>query len=68
MVPKTAQRDLAREFLRRAQDDYQRAKTNRHQLAALARDHGLTNQQIANAYGVTEGAIRAMLKRAEDKA
>lgn len=72
MVPNNTQttdrRDLAREFLRRAQDDYERARDTRTQLAALARAHGLTNQQIANAYGVTEGAIRAMIKRTGDHA
>jgi DNA-directed RNA polymerase specialized sigma24 family protein len=34
----------------------------------LARQYGVTNQEIADVLGVTEGAVRALVKRAEKPA
>lgn len=45
---------------------YDHARKARIHAAIQARNAGLTHQQIADAYGVTEGAVRAMLKRAGD--
>ncbi|WKK11940.1 hypothetical protein QYN14_25680 [Rhodococcus ruber] len=45
----------------------QRQETNRlHRVhyMQLARQYGCTNQQIGDALGVSEAAVRAMLKRA----
>jgi len=55
---------IAREFLRLANDDYQRICNLRGYYAKIARQHGLTNQDIADEYGITEAAVRAIIKRA----
>jgi len=65
-LPQRAQKhtnELDRTFLGLANDAYQESKNNRVKYAQIARDAGLTNQEIADAYGVTEAAIRQMLKR-----
>lgn len=59
-------KQLDRTFLRLAHESYQESRRNRIQYALLAREMGLTNQEIGSAYGVTEAAIRQMLKRAAD--
>jgi DNA-binding transcriptional regulator LsrR (DeoR family) len=56
--------ELDRTFLGLANDAYQESKDNRVKFAQIAREAGLTNQEIADAYGITEGAVRQMLKRA----
>lgn len=38
--------------------------SKRAQVAATAREHGITYREIAEHYGITEGAVRQMLKRA----
>ena len=43
--------------------DLQSLATRRLQLMRIARDGGATNQSIADALGVTEPAVRSMLKR-----
>ena len=54
---------IARTFLRLANDQYRDHYRQRIYFARLARQHGLTNQEIATEYGVTEGAVRKMLQR-----
>lgn len=66
-ISSRAQKDtneLDRTFLALANDAYQESRQNRVKYAQLAREYGLTNQEIADAYGVTEAAVRHMLKRA----
>jgi len=55
---------IARKFLRLANDDYLRVCDRRGYYARIAREHGLTNQDIADEYGITEAAVRAIIKRA----
>lgn len=55
---------LARTFLKLASEQYQEHRRHRVYYAQMARDHGLTNQDIATEYGITEAAVRQMLKRA----
>ena len=55
--------DLARQFLHLANEEYQIRKRNRGYFASIAKSHGLTNQDIAEAYGITEAAVRALIKR-----
>ena len=57
-------KELAQTFLKLANDQYQQHRLHRAHYARIAREHGLTNQDIADAYGVTETAIRSLLKRA----
>ena len=67
-VPSYGQKDpkeLDRTFLALANDAYQESRQNRVKFAQLAREAGLTNQEIADEYGITEAAVRHMLKRAE---
>ena len=56
--------DLARQFLHLANEEYQIRRRNRGYFARLAKDYGLTNQEIADVYGITEAAVRALIKRA----
>lgn len=65
------QQEVARDALRIAADQYRRIQdlvqaeqNDRVLVTELARRNGITNQEIAEAYGVTEGAIRAMTRRA----
>lgn len=60
---KTAQ-DYALQFLRYAAEDYTQSIDRREYYAVAARRLGISYQQIADIYGLTEGAIRAMVKRA----
>ena len=64
-VPNEDHAALAREFLRMAHQNYQTHYAQRVYFARISREHGLTNKEIADAYGITEGAVRHMLKRAE---
>ena len=64
-VPNEDRAALAREFLRMAHQNYQEHYAQRVYFARISREHGLTNKEIAEAYGITEGAVRHMLKRAE---
>ena len=57
-------RELARTFLTLANDEYQKHKAHRGYYASIAKRHGLTNQEIADAYGITEAAVRTLIKRA----
>lgn len=58
-------KEIARTFLCLANGEYQARKQNRAYFAALAKSHGLTNQDIADEYGITEAAVRAMIKAAK---
>lgn len=67
MLPDAAPSDrkmIARTFLKLANDEYQTRRDHRAYFARIAKAHGLTNQDIANEYGVTEAAVRAMIQRA----
>lgn len=59
----TSRRELARTFLELANSEYQRHKLHRGYYARIAREHGLTNQEIAEAYGITEAAVRGLIFR-----
>lgn len=59
--------DFAITFLETAQRDYEHAIFMRTYYAKNARKHGITNKRIGQIYGLTEGAIRKMIKRAGDK-
>lgn len=52
------------EYLALCREDTERVARARIHYVALARLYGLTHQQIGDALGVTEAAIRAMLARA----
>lgn len=67
-VPESTRQELALELLAHAADAYQRAKTARDYFAARAREHGVSNLDIAAAYGVSEAAVRAMAKRDAQRA
>ena len=71
MVPQnkwhTEDSDFAIFFLETAQRDYEHALFMRTYYAKNARKHGITNKRIGEIYGLTEGAIRKMIKRAGDK-
>lgn len=62
--PVDDRKTIAREFLKLANADYRRVCDQRGYYATIARRHGLTNQDIANEYGITEAAVRAIIKRA----
>jgi len=57
-------RELARTFLKLANSEYQKHRQHRGYYATIAKQHGLTNQEIADAYGITEAAVRTLIKRA----
>lgn len=63
-TPASSRKDIARTFLKLANGQYQEHRQHRAYYARIAREHGLTNQDIANEYGVTEAAVRAMVQRA----
>lgn len=63
--------ELARTYLSMAAEHYHHtqeqrrlAQNGRAHFAELAKQHGITNVEIAHAYGISETAVRAMLKRA----
>jgi hypothetical protein len=59
-------KEIARTFLRLASAQYQEHRQHRAYYARIAREHGLTNQDIADEYGVTEAAVRQMIQRAAE--
>ena len=69
-VPNDGQdsKSLLREILRCNAEALAAADRQRVAAAKYARSVGLTYQQIADVYGMTEGAVRHMLKRAEGDA
>ena len=65
--PPRSAKDYALQFLQYAADDYAEAIDRREYYAVAAKRLGVSNQQIADIYNLTEGAVRAMLKRAGDR-
>ena len=61
-----SKREIALDYLRRVADDLNRAARLRIIYAQNARSHKATNQEIAEALGVTESAVRRMLTRHGD--
>lgn len=58
-------KEIARTFLRLANGQFQEHRRHRAYYARIAREHGLTHQDIADEYGITEAAVRAMIKAAK---
>ncbi|MBB5748560.1 sigma-70 family RNA polymerase sigma factor [Micrococcus sp. TA1] len=63
-------KDLARSYLKMAGNEHrtiqaqlEESASKRAHFAAIGRKHGITYREIAEHYGVTEGAVRQMLKR-----
>lgn len=63
-VPGDAKKILAIEFLELAKRDLERAKRTRTAYMKAAKEHGLTNQQIGEAVGVSEARVRQLLRAA----
>lgn len=61
--PKTA---LAIDYLKLVAADMRHIASLRVDYMRLARQYGVTNQQIGDALGITEAAVRALLKRHGD--
>lgn len=61
-----SRQDIARDYLRRAQEAFILAAHNRVNYIALAREYGITNSEIGSMVGVSESAVRALLKRHGD--
>lgn len=55
--------DLALSFLKLIGEQHESTRRHRIYYAQMCRESGLTHRQIAEAYGVTEDAVRKMLKR-----
>ncbi|OIH81937.1 hypothetical protein BLJ79_21495 [Arthrobacter sp. UCD-GKA] len=62
-TPASSRREAARIFLRIENAAYQTHRLHRGYYARIAKEHGLTNQEIADEYGVTEAAVRSLIKR-----
>lgn len=60
-VPGDARKILAVQYLERVKQDLERAKRTRTAYVKAAKEHGLTNQQIGEAVGVSEGRVRQLL-------
>jgi DNA-binding NarL/FixJ family response regulator len=56
---------IALDYLTRVADDLRRVATLRLNYIRNARTYGATNQDIATALGISESAVRALLKRHE---
>jgi len=67
MAQSTGRKEIARDYLRRAQESFVLAAHNRVNYVALARQYGVTNGEIGSILGVSESAVRAMLKRHGDE-
>ena len=63
MTNGTERRLIALDYLTRVADDLRRVASLRIAYIQNARTHGVTNQDIATALGVSESAVRALLKR-----
>lgn len=58
----TKDTDFALYFLTTAQQDYDHAKRMRVYYAQNAKRRGITNQEIGDIFGMTEGGVRRLLK------
>lgn len=56
--------EIVRTFLRLANSEFQEHRLQRGHYARMAKENGLTNQEIADTYGITEAAVRGLIKRA----
>lgn len=63
MEQSTDRQRIAGEYLTRARDDFERAVRTRLAYVLAARRHGMTFEAIGALLGVTEGAVRSMVKR-----
>lgn len=63
--PTTSLQTAALDLLAIHRDAMRRERRTRLHLVQAARRAGLTNQQIGTALGVTEAAVRFMVKRGE---
>ena len=54
---------IACEFLELSRKEFERAARKRIYFALLARRHNVTNAQIGASLGITESAVRAIVKR-----
>lgn len=56
-------KEIARQFLRIENAIDQHSRFHRPYFAKLAKQYGLTNQEIADEYGISEAAVRGLIKR-----
>ena len=56
-------RELCIEFLVLARHDLDQARLTRLRHILMARLHGLSNQEIGDALGISEAAVRSLMKR-----
>lgn len=56
-------RRIAGDYLTRARDDFDRATRTRIEYVLLARKYGLTNADIGALLGISEAAVRGLVKR-----
>lgn len=61
-------KETVRQYLRMENAIDQYSRQHRPYYARLAREAGLTHQEIADEYGISEAAVRGLLKRAEGEA
>lgn len=66
MIPDATPKEVAnlKDFLRRENAEYQDRCARRPVYAKIAKGYGFTNQEIADEYGITEAAVRGLIKRA----
>lgn len=56
---------FAKELLHLSQLHYEEARALRHRRVFLAKEYGLTNTEIGEELGITEAAVRMIVKRAD---
>lgn len=61
-----SRKEIALEYLTKVADDLTKAASLRMQYILNARRYGATNQQIGDALGITETAVRRMIQRHGD--
>lgn len=66
MGQSTNRLEIARDYLTRARDDFENAARTRIWYVVLARRYGMTNADIGAHLGLSEGAVRALIKRHGD--
>lgn len=64
--PTESRKAIALDYLNRVADDLARAASLRVQYVFTARRYGATNQEIGDALGITETAVRRMITRHGD--